>query len=94
MGGKALQQDAPQWGALPAKGIEGIGAGGLLREAPQQLPPEGLGFLRPSTGLGGKGGLFEADRRQDPAAGVVAPSLAPEPSAALLGRAARLGTEQ
>ena len=53
-----------------------------------------MGFLGPSTGLGREGGSFEADRRQDPAAGVVAPALAPEPSAALLGRAARLGTEQ
>ena len=35
VGRKALQQGAPQLGLLPAEGIEGIGAGGLLREAPQ-----------------------------------------------------------
>ena len=53
-----------------------------------------MGFLGPSTGLGREGGSFEADRRKHPAADVVSPALAPEPNAALLGCAARLGTEQ
>jgi hypothetical protein len=88
---EAAEQLLAKVGLLASQGIEGIGAGRFLREAPQQLAPEGHGLLLPDELLPLQGRLLDHHGSQR----IRAPTLASQPLALAFSAVAGLaGKEQ
>jgi hypothetical protein len=77
VGWETTEQLIAELGLLAPQGIESIGAGRFLGEAPQQLAPEGHGLLFPDELFSLQGHLLEHHGSQ----WIRAPSLACQPLA-------------
>jgi len=75
VGREALQQLLAQVGLIPAQRIEGVGAGGIPREAVQQVSPQALGAIAVPQGAGGLGLALQHQGRE----GIVSPALVLQP---------------
>jgi hypothetical protein len=75
VGREALQQLLAQVGLIPAQRVEGVGAGGIPREAVQQVSPQALGAIAVPQGAGGLGLALQHQGRE----GIVSPALVLQP---------------